>query len=63
VVIHDRLAMYWKLKQAKHGVCSAHLLRDLTASPSVHPNAAGRRVSPACSSRSTTPQTTHALAG
>jgi len=31
VVIHDRLAMYWKLKQAKHGVCSAHLLRDLTA--------------------------------
>jgi len=31
VVIHDRLALYWKLKQAKHGVCSAHLLRDLTA--------------------------------
>lgn len=28
VVIHDRLAMYWKLK-AKHGVCGAHLLRDL----------------------------------
>jgi transposase len=28
VVVHDRLAMYWKLK-AKHGVCSAHLLRDL----------------------------------
>ncbi len=29
VVIHDRLALYWKLK-AKHGVCGAHLLRDLT---------------------------------
>ncbi len=28
VVVHDRLAMYWKLK-AKHGVCGAHLLRDL----------------------------------
>ena len=28
VVVHDRLAMYWKLK-AKHGVCAAHLLRDL----------------------------------
>jgi transposase len=27
-VIHDRLAMYWKLK-AKHAVCGAHLLRDL----------------------------------
>jgi transposase len=29
VVVHDRLAMYWKLKRAKHGICSAHLLRDL----------------------------------
>src|SRR5215210_6258173 len=28
VVIHDRLAMYWKL-QARHGLCGAHLLRDL----------------------------------
>lgn len=28
VVVHDRLALYWKLK-AKHGVCGAHLLRDL----------------------------------
>lgn len=28
VVVHDRLAMYWKLK-AKHGLCGAHLLRDL----------------------------------
>ncbi len=28
VVVHDRLAMYWKLK-AKHGLCAAHLLRDL----------------------------------
>lgn len=29
VIVHDRLAMYWKLKRAKHGVCAAHLLRDL----------------------------------
>jgi transposase len=29
VIIHDRLAMYWKLKRAKHGLCGAHLLRDL----------------------------------
>jgi len=29
VLVHDRLAMYWKLKRAKHGICSAHLLRDL----------------------------------
>jgi transposase len=29
VVIHDRLALYWKLKAAKHGLCGAHLLRDL----------------------------------
>lgn len=28
VVVHDRLAMYWKLN-AKHGLCGAHLLRDL----------------------------------
>lgn len=31
VVIHDRLALYWKLKAAKHGTCGAHLLRDLAA--------------------------------
>ena len=29
VLVHDRLAMYWKLKQAKHQACGAHLLRDL----------------------------------
>jgi transposase len=29
VVVHDRLAMYWKLKRAKHQACAAHLLRDL----------------------------------
>ncbi|MGH2855147.1 MAG: IS66 family transposase [Solirubrobacteraceae bacterium] len=29
VVVHDRLALYWKLKRAKHGLCGAHLLRDL----------------------------------
>ena len=28
VVVHDRLAMDWKLK-ATHGLCGAHLLRDL----------------------------------
>jgi len=28
VVVHDRLALYWKLA-AKHGICGAHLLRDL----------------------------------
>jgi transposase len=29
VIVHDRLALYWKLKHAKHGLCGAHLLRDL----------------------------------
>jgi transposase len=29
VLVHDRLAMYWKLKRAKHQACAAHLLRDL----------------------------------
>jgi len=29
VVIHDRLALYWKFRKAKHGLCGAHLLRDL----------------------------------
>ena len=29
IVVHDRLALYWKLKGAKHGLCGAHLLRDL----------------------------------
>jgi len=29
VIVHDRLALYWKLKTAKHGLCGAHLLRDL----------------------------------
>jgi len=29
VIVHDRLAMYWKLKRAKHQACGAHLLRDL----------------------------------
>jgi hypothetical protein len=29
VLVHDRLAMYFKLKRAKHGLCGAHLLRDL----------------------------------
>lgn len=29
VIVHDRLALYWKLKAAKHGLCGAHLVRDL----------------------------------
>jgi hypothetical protein len=28
VLVHDRLAMYFKLKRAKHGSCGAHLTRD-----------------------------------
>lgn len=31
VIVHDRLALYWTLKKAKHGVCAAHLLRDLAS--------------------------------
>jgi hypothetical protein len=29
VVVHDRLALYWKFRKARHGLCGAHLLRDL----------------------------------
>ncbi len=29
VLVHDRLAIYFKLKNARHGLCGAHLLRDL----------------------------------
>jgi transposase len=29
VLVHDRLAMYFRLKRARHGLCGAHLLRDL----------------------------------
>ena len=39
VVVHDRLAMYWKLK-AKHAVCGAHLLRDLAKVATVATQAA-----------------------
>jgi transposase len=31
VIVHDRLALYWKLKKARHGLCAAHLLRDLAS--------------------------------
>ncbi len=31
VVINDCLARYWTLRTARHGICAAHLLRDLTA--------------------------------
>ena len=35
VIVHDRLAMYFALKRAKHGICGAHLLRDLAAGAEV----------------------------
>lgn len=31
VIVHDRLAMYFALRKATHGICGAHLLRDLAA--------------------------------
>ena len=31
VMMHDRLAMYFKYRDAAHAVCGAHLLRDLAA--------------------------------
>ncbi len=31
----DRLALYWKLTTARHGICSAHLLRDLAQAATV----------------------------
>ena len=31
VIVHDRLAMYWQFRRAKHQVCGAHLLRDLAS--------------------------------
>jgi transposase len=39
IVVHDRLAMYWKLK-AKHQICAAHLLRDLASVAEVASQAA-----------------------
>lgn len=38
--MHDRLALYWKLKKAKHGLCAAHLLRDLASVAEVATQAA-----------------------
>lgn len=35
VIVHDRLALYWKLTVARHGICSAHLLRDLAQAATV----------------------------
>jgi transposase len=40
VVVHDRLALYWKLKPTKHGLCGAHLLRDLASVAQVATQAA-----------------------
>jgi transposase len=31
VMVHDRLAMYFKYDQATHAICGSHLLRDLAA--------------------------------
>ena len=39
VIVHDRLAMYFRLKRAKHGICGAHLLRDLADVAQVHAQA------------------------
>ena len=33
VIVHDRFAMYWKLKRAKHGICSAHPSRAAEVLP------------------------------
>jgi transposase len=35
IIVHDRLALYWKLTAARHGICSAHLLRDLAQAATV----------------------------
>jgi len=40
VIVHDRLALYWKLKKARHGLCAAHLLRDLASVAEVATQAA-----------------------
>jgi transposase len=40
VIVHDRLALYWKFKRAKHGLCSAHLLRDLAEVATISSQAA-----------------------
>ena len=40
VVIHDRLALYWKLETARHGICGAHLLRDLASVAAISSQAA-----------------------
>jgi transposase len=40
VIVHDRLAMYWKLK-AKQAICAAHLLRDLAKVAAVATQTAG----------------------
>jgi len=31
VIVHDRLALCWTLKKDRHGVCAAHLLRNLAS--------------------------------
>jgi len=40
VVIYDRLALYWKLKTARGGICGAHLLRDLASVAAISSQAA-----------------------
>lgn len=40
VIVHDRLALYFTLKKARHGICGAHLLRDLAAVAQVRSQAA-----------------------
>jgi transposase len=38
IIIHDRWASYWKYKDVLHGVCCAHLLRDLIWIEENYPN-------------------------
>jgi len=40
VVIHDRLALYWKLETARGGIRGAHLLRDLASVAAISSQAA-----------------------
>ncbi len=60
VIVHDRLALYWKLTAARHGICSAHLLRDLAQAATVATQKTWAEASPPCWWTSTPPATTPA---
>ena len=57
VIIHDRLALYWKLRRAKHGLCRATCCAISPPSPKSPPRRRGRAGSPGCSWTSTRPAT------